>query len=692
MRKVFCFVVLMAISVCLYSCSSNSSNSAKSDINWNGYAIDIIGSQDTDDNPWGYTAGEITDDTGNYILLTPNTSFMIDIAESDSLISLQTTIHPWVAESSDGAGVEVWMLDESGNILFQESITLDPDGSWYSIQYPSDLLQNATSIQFLCNNGTNDDDSCDWVIFKYSEDFLSDFGNGGYVKSATYYGNEWPINFWNSEFETVDEDFQQIKDDGFNSIIICIPWKEFQTSTQPIEYSEYAFLNLNRVMQAAERFDLDVYARVGYSWDFFNDTKEYIQDRYLGILRDPNVLRTAWLDYCRSIYATLSSYSVFQDGFLTWEDFWGCLDVCNFEDDALRINLATSIGYQDWVAQTYGLNEYNAVFECDFKTQSEIPIPQRKEPAMGAFFRFYDEYLNALLDDTQDVFPNMSMEVRLDADLVTNVDGEAYYYTHSDTFSCVDSDFTATMYGIPMGFENVGEQVGYNEAISHTDYILNNLSAQNKGKPIYVDQFLFADNTPQFSHNARIRNDEVGLYLENISSTLEKYTKGYGIWTYRDYKNNMLFNSQFALGERGWLLSNNISPRITYCEAHSSWDCHLNKGDTILQEIPIIRDHFPKEYYYLEFVIKESYDALLECSMGNDTKILPVPSSGLYEVMFTRNDSFDLSINVLEGSVAIDNLVLYSFVQEGYLYDKNNIEEPLVKSIRILNTELSLEN
>ena len=36
---------------------------------------------------------------------------------------------------------------------------------------------------------------------------------------------------------------------------------------------------------------------------------------------------------------------------------------------------------------------------------------------------------------------------------------------------------------------------------------------------------------------------------------LKDSTMGYGIWTYRDYGDNKLFNAQFALGMEGWRFS-----------------------------------------------------------------------------------------------------------------------------------------
>ncbi len=76
-------------------------------------------------------------------------------------------------------------------------------------------------------------------------------GTAGYLKSATYYSDDWVINFWNSESKNMDAELAQIAEDGFNSIILVIPWREFQPGTNPITYNTYPWDKLDRVMEAA---------------------------------------------------------------------------------------------------------------------------------------------------------------------------------------------------------------------------------------------------------------------------------------------------------------------------------------------------------------------------------------------------------------------------------------------------------
>ena len=56
--------------------------------------------------------------------------------------------------------------------------------------------------------------------------------------------------------------------DGFNNIILVVPWREFQPGMSPCTYNQYAWDKLDRVMDAAAARGLSVMLRVGYTWDY----------------------------------------------------------------------------------------------------------------------------------------------------------------------------------------------------------------------------------------------------------------------------------------------------------------------------------------------------------------------------------------------------------------------------------------
>ena len=265
-----------------------------------------------------------------------------------------------------------------------------------------------------------------------------------YLKAATYVSDAWVSNFWNSESDHMDEELAQIAADGFNSIVLVVPWREFQPGVLPVSYNRYAFQKLDKVMNAANAHGLMVELRVGYVWDYYND--DVVTGRFRDLLKDPST-RAAWLAYAKQIYRTASAHSNFYGGFMTWEDFWNYVeDAANLGKGANSRNAAKECGYQTWLKKHYSLKQVNEYYQPaeKFTSYDNVYIPARKEYAYKLFYEFYDDFLNDLLEDTQKVFPNLSMEVRLDVDPVDAQDGNGQVgASHYGTFPCADAGYTS---------------------------------------------------------------------------------------------------------------------------------------------------------------------------------------------------------------------------------------------------------
>lgn len=653
----------------------------------------ILGQYESSDYPYGYNVGKIQDDTvGTAILVTPGTSIQVNdySLSQDTFLNIAYEIHPWVASETDGAVLNVDILSEGKKQNFSWNVDAQ-DGLQRQKISLEEFVNTKINVQVYVTNAENKNEVCDWVtVEEFSfvqgntiakEEGLSDTG---YVKSATYFSDEWPINFWNSEMDNMELELEQIKNDGFDSIILVIPWREFQPEMSPITYNEYAFAKLDEVMNAAEKAGLDVYARIGYTWDFYNDSEENIVDRYCQLLGDKDA-QEAWYAYVEKMYTVLSQYNCFKQGFLTWEDFWNTLGVCDEILEANRREKAEFIGFQAWVRTNYSLAEFNESFGTNYASYGEIAVPQRDEPAMRAMYEFYDDFLNTLLTESQMKFSNLSMEVRMDWDVVYTKDGDMDYYKHTSTFPCGNSSYTATMYGIPMGFENVGERVSHDEALEKTEYILQQLKLENENKPVYIEQFIFADNTPKFKNNAQIKEEELNAYLENVAPVLLEYSEGYGIWTYRNYCANMLYNSQFALQETGW----NCSDGVEFMEVNGSTGCVLNEGGKITQNVAGVRNHFDADSYLVEFdVLEVTEPGEIKIKIGNSTKKVAVTEPEKVSVEFKKGLSFDIEISSADCEIVIDNVKMYSQIQQGFLYDENNVELECTSGIRKLNQAL----
>ncbi len=129
--------------------------------------LEFEGVRDTEDNPWQQTAGLFEmEEMGECIFLTPNTAVTILETGSRQNITLQYSIHPWMRENSDGAGLLVWVLDEEDNILYQEEWNVSSTEGWQEQTLSLGDYANSCKVKISCNNGSGDNDNGDWVIIK----------------------------------------------------------------------------------------------------------------------------------------------------------------------------------------------------------------------------------------------------------------------------------------------------------------------------------------------------------------------------------------------------------------------------------------------------------------------------------------------------------------------------------------------
>lgn len=500
-----------------------------------------------------------------------------------------------------------------------------------------------------------------------------------YLKSVTYVSDAWVINFWNTESDNMDAELKQIAADGFNSIILAIPWREFQPGTSPVSYNQYAFDKLDCVMRAAEDHGLWVELRVSYTWDYYEEEESRL--RFREMIGDEKLER-AWLEYVEKLYQTASGYPNFHGGFITWEDFWNYMeDSTHFGTGLESKKEAERIGFQDYLERYYTLEEVMDYYDPvkPFHSFQDIYMPQKTSPAYKLLFDFYDDYLIGLLHSAQQVFPNLSMEVRLDVDPVNGKDGGKVGAHHFRTFPCGTSSYTSLMYSVAMGQENRGEKISAATALAAMDSQLNVVKMYNGGKPIYIDQLLYTDSTEEFSHNAQLLDSERNLFITSLPDILRKYTNGYGVWSYWNYTNNPVYNSQFALDERGWETS-----RANVVERDGSRQMRIEGSGRISQKIGSRIDGKFNHANYVRFSADSDEPATLYVVLGSVTKEVQVNGKGQYELNFGRL-SYDKVEFRAGKEVYVDNIHVYNFIQDGQLHDLDNQELDCMDAIRTLN-------
>jgi hypothetical protein len=68
-----------------------------------------------------------------------------------------------------------------------------------------------------------------------------------------------------------------------------------------------------------------------------------------------------------------------------------------------------------------------------------------------------------------------------------------------------------------------------------------------------LGQFNYYDNTPSVQGLAQLSCAMSAEFLRQSAPSLKKYTRGYGIWAYRNYRQSVVFNGSFERGLLGWL-------------------------------------------------------------------------------------------------------------------------------------------
>lgn len=504
-----------------------------------------------------------------------------------------------------------------------------------------------------------------------------------YLKAATYVSDAWVSNFWNSESGHMDEELAQIAADGFNSIVLVVPWREFQPGVLPVSYNRYAFQKLDKVMNAANAHGLMVELRVGYVWDYYND--DVVTGRFRDLLKDPST-RAAWLAYAKQIYRTASAHSNFYGGFMTWEDFWNYVeDAANLGKGANSRNAAKECGYQTWLKKHYSLKQVNEYYQPaeKFTSYDNVYIPARKEYAYKLFYEFYDDFLNDLLEDTQKVFPNLSMEVRLDVDPVDAQDGNGQVgASHYGTFPCADAGYTSLMYSVSMG-HGFGDVFSTREAIKTMNEQLSLVRANNGGKPVFIDQLLYMDATEGFEQNARLAESHRGAFLTGIPDTLRAHTNGYAVWTYRNYTNNPVYNHQFALGTRGWNVTNG-----SVMERNGSSQLLLQSGGSLAQKVGHRIGGRTTHDGHVRFTADSDEPAVLTVKLGSMSQTVEVNGPKQYDLNLGRKGFYEVSFET-DGDVYLDNIHVYNFVQDGQLRDIDGNELSCMGAMRTLNASMN---
>ncbi len=418
-----------------------------------------------------------------------------------------------------------------------------------------------------------------------------------YIKAVNYFGKSWTVAFWNSDLSEVSADLQDIRRDGFNSIILIVPWGEFQPGLDPIHFNDDAYHRLTSVCNQAHSAGFKVFLRVSYTWDFYPSVQQPNTDRTNGLISGASLI-PAWDQYLAKINAATRRCS--EGAFISWEDFWDAIAKSeNLKTPEERAAYSKQMGYAAWIDQ-HADNTYKARYAADLRKFGVYPIPNRDNPDYEMVFQYFDDQMmNKLLPVLAKNFRQASVEARIDSDPIYNGKELLKWHAHPQHYSVTSSDFLMTYWAPGMDAVNQGEKDSSEKVIDRFNTLHRSLLAQIP-KQLFIGQWLFKDNTPGFHFNAQVNPPELSRFIRDSARPLAQFTAGYALWNWRDYRRSYLFNGFFSLGKLGW----DFSPGSSIQTFPDGAYAQLPQGQSIHQDIQRMHDRHKRKTVRLRFTAR----------------------------------------------------------------------------------------
>jgi len=511
------------------------------------------------------------------------------------------------------------------------------------------------------------------------------------IKAVHYFSSSWPKSFWGDfEHSQVDGDFAQIKADGFNTIILVIPWMGFEInfqngSSEPSELYERLDWMLAKIEEAGFAYGLRLSFPHNFDPAVGTDNARLCADIFLD-----SETRENWLRYVSRVANRVDKHrESFKFAFFSWEDFF-CPYVSfpNMSKEQ-RLDMAKRSGYQDWLSENYELQLLEMLYNDNLGSMQGIPVPERDSAAFLLFLQFVDQFLiKQLIEPGRELLPELAMEVRVDRDLIQN-NGEILWAQHD--MALADEQMRGSYWGAYYGANNQGELLSADEALGHFEFMLNEVSDHGKNTNHVVEQFNFVDNTPGFVGHAKIDTQQLPEFLEGAAVLLKEKSRGYGLWAYRDYVDSAVYNGSFELGLRGWDIQGEAQV-VENSDGDKALD--MQSGTAISQTFkPYARfagltpseqvtfcANFTKVAKATRLTLLLNGTALAEFDVNQPAQACTVMDAKAFK-------QSELVFSVMtDNEIQVDDLRLYSFVQILDVYDENGQPGPLRDLIVRMNT------
>jgi hypothetical protein len=514
-----------------------------------------------------------------------------------------------------------------------------------------------------------------------------------FLRGVHYFGHAHPASFWDAAcFADAPDHLARIRSDGFDAVILVVPWRGFQHTLQPPSYDELNIQRLQTIMGMVEDAGLRAILRVSFPWNSDPHSVASADERVLGLFTD-DAIRKAWQHYLVRLRGIAERFRCFEFPFFSWEDVPATREHMPHRPLQERLRLAEAMGYRRFLSERFDLERIGKLFGRHFASIDEVFIPVGDCEAYATYIEFVNRALRDLLDCGRMAWPSLAMQLRVDFDGM-KVD-DRWMWIEND-IRLDDPSLRVTYWFPSMYSETRGQTISADQALDSLRRMLDRVTGAGRNTNHFLDQFVFHDESPHFSHLPRIAESEMGRFLEEAAKLLRLGSRGYALWSYFDYRVNHFYNPIFLRGLDGWHTEGTV-----VVDAPESPEANrfamLAPGASIMQRIdPHLRGYGPGHYKHVEFaalaktengegrvalVTNGVTEAELGIHAGDACTIhLQLPAER------HREGESDVAIkNIGSTAIALTDLALWGAVYRSHVYDELGEPGRYLELVRAMN-------
>lgn len=442
-------------------------------------------------------------------------------------------------------------------------------------------------------------------------------------KIINYFGDYGTANFWsNISFDDITRDLKFISEQGFNTILIVLPYADFKPNLENFDTRNKETLEF--ILSQAKQNNLEVIFRIGYLWES-NFHQNRTLERYI------------------DMYSCFKNKkkSVFEDDFISY--------INHYYDNYKFLHMMLSWEDLFWPIHFYNLDKRD---EDQYNERETVKFTEHLLNRIG-----YKEKLH------------IEQRTNGDFDKIRYNGAVSYAYYNTLNVQSWDDDFIGHNFGRGIIIdENMLVEKQFVEWYSRMQKELELDDNHN----LIIDQFNIIDNTfdDDTHHNEFLKTkqklicteEKLDSILRFIGPIIKNNILGIGFWSLWTTYAGHVYNGTFKYESEGWETDGYV---------------HDNQADLKIGQ------SISTNLGYIRLDDNKTWNILIKYSANTDSKIL-VKFNNTNEVVsltkgnnvirtFTFNYISDkgLSLTCIEGSVSIERIDCYNIRHKSFLFDEN---------------------